>query len=196
MSPISYINRTGKVHYFKRTQTKKGAYRYTVTRSTNFDDLITEIPQGFEIFEYPEDARVVLRKIVPIKVTGDEVEIVKLAMDKYSPVKDFIVVGQKNAVTIYISQFSHYFDGVYLSAEEARENWGDNTDLWKKYDWIMSFELIEEEPRTYAVIRKADVQYPYVKIDTGVKLKKLAKKYCYHVGRESLLQFWIPGEDW
>ena len=48
-SPLTYINRCGKSHYFRTAQTAKGGIRYYITKSDNFPDLIDAIPNGFEI---------------------------------------------------------------------------------------------------------------------------------------------------
>lgn len=192
----SYTNRQGKVHYFRAVQTKKGGVRYYITKGPNAEDLITEVPEGFEVAEYPYDARVVIRKKVPIYVTGEEVAIVQKAMEEFSPVNDFIITAERGGIAISISQFSHYFDELYPTAAETKELWGETVDKWKRYDWIMTFELLNKKKRTFQVIRKANVEYDAVPIDEGPDLKALAEKYCHHVGRESLLQFWIPGEDW
>ena len=40
--------------------------------------------------------------------------------------------------------------------------------------------------------------YGWITMETSNDLKYLAEKYCYHIDKESLLEFWIEGEedDW
>lgn len=194
--PYSYTNRQNKIHYFKAVPTKKGGIRYYITLDASAENLISEIPEGFEILEYPYDAKVVIRKKIPVHVMPSEVEAIQKAMEKHSPVQDFIITSEREDITIHISQFSHFHDAEYLSAEEAKLHYGDNVHQWKTYDWILTFRLIDPDTRKFQVIRKANVQYEAVGIAEGTDLLALAEKYCYHVGRESLLEFWIPGEDW
>lgn len=194
--PYAYTNRCGETHYFRRVAAKKGGFRYYITKDPKAEGLIEEMPEGFEAVEYPHEGRVVIRKKVPVWVTKEETAIVRQAMEELSPVQDFIITAEEGKIEIHISQFSHYFDGWYLTAEEAQELYGENVTRWKKYDWILSFELMDRINRRFRVIRKASVQYFAVPIDEGDDLKALAEKYCCHVGQESLLQFWIPGEDW
>lgn len=59
-----------------------------------------------------------------------------------------------------------------------------------------SFILVDVELRVWSVVRKANIRFPYVEIERSTGLEILAEKYCFHVGRASLLDFWIPGEDW
>jgi len=194
--PFSYTNRQKKTHYFRAVPTKTGKLRYYITLDENAEDLITTVPQGYEVVEYPYDGKVVIRKTIPTEVTSKEVELVQQAMDELSPVKDFIITQEGRTIAIHISQFNSFYDGVYLTHQEAKENFGDNIHRWKKYDWILSFELKNKKTRNFQVIRKASVRYLAVPIDEGTDLAALAKKYCFHVGRESLLEFWIPGEDY
>lgn len=193
---FSYINRHQKTHYFKAVRTKKGKLRYYITLKPETENLISELPENYEVAELPFDGKVVIRKIIPVYTHSEELEIVQRAMEEHSPVKDFMMTTERDEIAIFISQFSHYFDAIYPTAEEAQEMFGEFVSLWKKYDWIMTFRLIDPKQRTFRVFRKADVQYHAVPIDEGDNLTELAEKYCYHVGRESLLQFWIPGEDW
>lgn len=67
--PYSYTNRQGKTHYFRAVETKTGKYRYYVTQSEEYPDLIEEVPRGFEVAELPEEAKVVIRKIKPVYTT-------------------------------------------------------------------------------------------------------------------------------
>lgn len=193
---FTYTNRQGDKHYFKKTATKKGGYRYYITKKEDDIDLIDEVPDGFEVTELPYEGKVVIRKIIPTAITTEEANIIRKAMERHSPVKDFLVRIEGEAIEIHISQFSHYHDEWYPTHEEAMKEYGENISRWKRYDWILSFVMVDETLRVWAVIRKANVQYPYVEIERSTGLEVLAEKYCFHVGRASLIDFWIPGEDW
>mgnify|MGYP006267745053 CR=1 FL=1 len=195
-SSFSYTNRQKKTYYVRAVPTKTGKVRYYLTQDPKAEDLITEVPEDYEVVEYPFDGKVVIRKKVPVHTTAEEQAIVRQAMEAYSPVKDFIITAERGGIAVSISQFSNYFDQLYLSAEEAREQFGDRVHLWKKYDWTMTFELLDKKIRKFQVIRRAFVKQNAVPIDEGTDLEALAEQYCYHVGRESLLKFWTPGEDW
>ena len=195
-SSFSYTNRQQKTYYVRAVPTKTEKIRYYLTQDPKAEDLITEVPEGFEVVEYPFDGKVVIRKKVPVHTTSEEQAIVRKAMEAYSPVKDFIITAERGGIAVSISQFSNYFDQLYLSAAEAREQFGERVHVWKKYDWTMTFELLDKKTRKFQVIRRAFVAQDAVAIDEGTDLEALAKQYCYHVGRESLLKFWTPGEDW
>jgi len=80
---FSYTNRHGKEHYFREVLTKKGKYRYYVTTSDQYPNLIEEVPSGFEVTELPEDAKVVIRRIKPVLTSYEEREILQDAIRYY-----------------------------------------------------------------------------------------------------------------
>lgn len=192
--PYSYTNRQGKTWYFRAVTTKKGGCRYYLTRDPQAEDLITEVPPGFEVVEYPYDARVVLRKRVPVWTRPEELAAVRAAMERVSPVRDFIITAERGGIAISISQFNNFHDGTYCTPAEARELYGPEVDRWKVYHWIMTFELLNKRTRRFQVIRRAYAFEDAVAIAEGNDLAALAETYCYHVGRASLLNFW-PGEE-
>ena len=51
--PYSYTNRHGKTHYFRAAETKTGKFRYYVTISDEYPNLIEDIPINYEIAELP-----------------------------------------------------------------------------------------------------------------------------------------------
>ena len=60
---VEYTNRIGKTYYLREGKTKTGKPRYFF--SSNKDgkgEAVKEIPEGFEIYEHPENAQVFLRK--------------------------------------------------------------------------------------------------------------------------------------
>ena len=105
--PYSYTNRHGKKHFFKAVTTKKGKLRYYVTSSDDFSNLIEDVPDGYEIVELPEEARVVIRKKKKIWTTEKEKQIVHDAIDKYSAIKDFFIHQEDDYLFVYHSQFNY-----------------------------------------------------------------------------------------
>ena len=56
--PISYINRKNKPHYLIAKLTKKGNKRYYIVKNIEkYDkkDLLNEVPEGYEFYEYLYD---------------------------------------------------------------------------------------------------------------------------------------------
>lgn len=90
---FSYTNRKQKTYYVRAVPTKTGKLRYYLTQDPRVEDLITEVPESYEVVEYPYDGRVVIRKKVLVHTTGEGQAIVRQAMEAHFPVKDFIIGG-------------------------------------------------------------------------------------------------------
>jgi hypothetical protein len=149
--PLKYTNRKKDDHYFRAVTTAKGGTRYYITKNNleKYDDLLTEMPSGFEIVETPEEGRVIFRKIKPEKITEEERLIVEDGIRELSALNDFIVYIDDKLLTVYYSQFN-YIQGVEenISAEKAAEMWDDYMYRWKRYSEGFYFRLVDEK-KTY-----------------------------------------------
>lgn len=61
---VVYINRQKEEHYLKSVKAKNGKVRHYVIKNkwkAQFEELLSEVPIGFEFYEFP-NARVVLRQ--------------------------------------------------------------------------------------------------------------------------------------
>ncbi len=188
--PLTYTNRQGKTHYFRAVPTVKGSIRYYITKSTNFSDLIEEVPNGFEIYEDPQEARVVLRKIIPCLVTEQEIEIVRKAIEQYSDLKDFFVQGEGSELLIWVSQFNS-IEGFEenLTRKETIELHNERVTTWMRYFNNFRFALLDEKERTFVAVRIVntglfDNNFIPLKGGRG-DLKRLTKKFCVFMGRNT-----------
>ncbi|WP_163274195.1 hypothetical protein [Dysgonomonas sp. 511] len=187
---LEYINRKKEPHYFIAKATKLGKERfYIVKDKTKYEesDLLVNIPQGFEIYEYPEDGRVVLRKILKSIIAQDEIEIVNGEMEKHLTVKDYLIDKTENSIIVYLG---------YLDKEDG---WGDEEQFLKiqSYDFTLRFEKTSDGKYKAQRFCCLSRYYGWITMETNENLEYLAEKYCFHIDKESLLQFWIEGEeDW
>lgn len=187
---LEYINRKKESHCFIAKATKYGKERYYIVKDkTKYSksDFMTDIPQGFEIYEYPEDGRVVLRKKLRSIITHDEIEIVNDEMQKHLTVKDYLIDKTENSIIVYLG---------HLNKEDG---WGDEEQFLKiqSYNNKLRFEKTASE--TYKVQRICYLSdyFGWITMETNENLEYLAEKYCFHIDKESLMQFWIEGEeDW
>ncbi len=187
--PIYYENRKGELYYIKFATAKKGGKRYYIVKDKSkfkSDELLEEVPQGFEFYEFPYDARVVLRKMLKSSITDEEFSILDLVMKRHETVKDYIIDREKDALLIY-------------TAHLDRELWNMLDDiqfrLTQSYDDKLRFEKNEKgeyEAQRFCYLSR---YYGWIIMETSRDLKYLAEKYCYHIDKESLLQFWIEGEE-
>lgn len=185
---VKYINKKKKSHYLKASLTKNGQKRYYIVKDRKKyldSQLLSDIPSGYEFYELPEDARVVLRKRLETIITEEEVQIIKEVMDNHPRVKDFIVDKNEDSVFVYLAK---------LKIEE----WVWDPELFlqvQSYRPLLKF--LKNKNGSYEGQRFCHMSrnYGWITMETGNNLYSLAKKYCAHIDQESLLDFWIEGEE-
>jgi len=103
---LSYTSRQNSTAYIRAVQAKRGGLRYYITKDPKAQDLIEEMPEGFEFYEYTHDGRIVFRKRKTSQILPVERQIVEAAVANLSAVADFIVEAQEKEIVVYISQFT------------------------------------------------------------------------------------------
>lgn len=187
---LEYINRKKESHYFIAKATKYGKERYYIVKDKAKypkSDLLRDVPQGFEIYEYPEDGRVVLRKTLKSTITSDEIEIIKDEMGKHLTVKDYLIDKTENSIIIYLGHL------------DKDEGWGDEEQFLKiqSYNYILRFEKTNNGKYKAQRFCHLSDYFGWITMETNENLEYLAEKFCFHIDKESMLQFWIEGEeDW
>jgi hypothetical protein len=184
---ISYKNRKGELHYLKAVKTKKGGIRYYVVKNLkDSDELLTQVPDGFEFHELPFDGQVVLRKKLQSTITDEEFAILDSVMKKHKTVKDYIIEKKANALMLYIAghnrkDFFFYTNKQFKSIQ--------------RYDEKLIFGKDEDglyEVQRYCYLGSID---DWITIGSSRDLKSLAEKYCYHIDKDSLYEFWFEGQE-
>lgn len=185
---IEYINRKNEAHYIKATLTKYGKERYYVVKDRKkYPDsqLLSDVPTGFEFYEFPDDGRVVLRKRLKTIISKEDINILKEVMDDHATVNDFIIDRTKDSAVIYLPGLN-------------KEEWPFEQDLFQKiltYFPVLNF--LKNKNGSYEAQRfcQLSAYFGWITMETGNDLYALAEKYCYHIDKESLLNFWIEGEE-
>jgi|GEM_PF-724219 len=190
--PYTYTNRQGKTYYIRAAETKKGGVRYYLTASADFPDLIDEVPTGFEVAELPEDARVVIRKRVPVLVTQEEKEIVQDAIAEFSAIKDFFIHAERDTLFVYHSQFNHTGgQEENLSREEAKAGWGAEIERWMKFDTALKFVLADKAKRLFQaerVVFTSAYGFDFHPIGQPGQIEDVAREFGQHLGRPSFFE--------
>jgi len=186
---VTYTNRKGEIHYLKAVLTSKGATRYYIVKNrkkVKREELETEIPEEFEFYEFPEDGKVSFRKKQSSIFENEEKKRVKKVLKQQTHIEDFIIDLEKDAIMIYIA---------HLKESE----FGFDLGHFKKIQSYNPKLRIVKEKENYQMQRFCNLwkHYGWITMETSSDLKKLCEKYCPHIGKESLLEFWIEGEkDW
>ena len=194
----SYTNRQGRTHYFRAVETKTGKFRYYVTTSDAYPNLVDAIPEGFEVVELPEEAKVVIRKKKPVLTNTQEKEILHDAIEEFSALTDFFIYAEGDYLYVYHSQFN-YAGGQEpnLSRAEAKEHFSTEIEKWMRFLTSLKFRLIDEEERVYQAERMVHTGFfsrQFYPIGEPGKLEDLAKEFGQHLGRASF--FGIVPNGW
>lgn len=187
--PHSYTNRHGKTHYFRAAETKTGKFRYYVTVSDEYPNLIENIPNGYEIAELPEDAKVVIRKKKPILTTYEEREIVHDAIEEFSGIQDFFIHPDNDYIYVYHSQFN-YTGGQEknLSRKDAINLYGKEIEKWMRFFTSLRFRLVDKKDRffqTERVVYSGYYGHDFHPIGELGLIENVAREFGQHLGRDS-----------
>ncbi|MEO0333026.1 MAG: hypothetical protein AAF223_15315, partial [Bacteroidota bacterium] len=99
------------------------------------DELLRQLPQGFEFCEHLFDAQIVLRKVLKSKITEDEINIAEQVMQQHGTVKDYLLNRDKESISVY--QTEHTEAETFYDKELLRQI--------KQYDAKLRFRQTEEE---------------------------------------------------
>ncbi len=182
---ISYTNRKKDKFFAKMILSKKGTIRYYPVKDNpelNQNEIAETLPDNFEFYEHPSDGQVVIRKKINFIFTIDDVEILEKTMKNVDDGHGFIVDRDKNGVIIYIGR---------MRFEDFPE-FGENFHLAQSYNPKLRFEKADNK---YKVQRFCFLSshYGWLTMETNKNLQYLAEKYCPHINKLSLLDFWIEG---
>ena len=72
----------------------------------NKSELLQDIPSGFEFYEFPFDARVVIRKVIKSPISFSEIEIVNEVMKGREAINDYIIDKKVNGIMIYTARLN------------------------------------------------------------------------------------------
>ena len=189
--PIQYVNRKGQTYYLhqKATKTRRINYFFSMKKA---DNLVDEIPVGYEIYENP-NARVFLRKITPQIIKDSEKSIVENGIKKYSDLKFYAVDVKSDTIRIFTPDQD--IDGLIDiitngSILPVRPNFEKVLSDVATYSPSMQFVLIDQEKRIFITKRFCYLGSidDWIEIGEPSKLENLVKKYVRHLGKDSYFE--------
>ena len=187
---LEYINRRKDSHFLIPKITKNGNERYYIVKDkTKFakTDFLPEVPRGYEFYEYPNDGKVVLRKILKSIITQDEIGVIDDTMKNHLTAKDFLIDKTENSIIVYLG---HLDQEDYLGQEGY---------FHRIQSYFHKIKFEKTNVNKYKAQRFCNLSnyYGWITMETSEDLYYLADKYCFHIDKESLVEFWIEGEeDW
>ncbi len=180
-------NYKGDVYYLRKGTGKKGGSQYSFSRK-EAGTRVESIPKGYEVHEDP-NGRVFLRKIVPKKISEEELSAVENSIRQYAKLKDYRIAVKGKAITIYlpdqeVDELKSLLDSFVFVNRSVLDESLKNV---LTYSPILRFVLTDEKQREFQVERVdfSDSDDKWWLLEDGKGLEKLAKKYCRHLGKDS-----------
>jgi len=183
---VEYVNRRGQQYRLYARKTKKDKLSYYMGMKSE-GMLVDSIPDGYEIYEDP-NARVYIRKMRPRVFTDAEVSLVESAVREYSALTDFRIELKGNSIVVFepdqsddwVAQISRLL--APFEMERAIKAIKKNMS----YSQVMRFVLVDRRLCTFEVERWWFTEDEWMYLDGSDDLGKLVRKYCRHLGRETL----------
>jgi len=185
---IEYMNRKKDTYYLHRGETKTGKPKYFFSKN-NDGVLVESIPEDYEIYENP-NARVFLRKIPPKIFTDEETAIVEEGMKQYTDLAHYKIDVKGKNITIFLPNqdfdvLSKLIPAFSLVGKSTIEEMREHS---LSYSPEMRFVLIDKKKREFSVERWWWSEDEWIFLDSAKDLARLVKKYCKHLGKESLFE--------
>ena len=187
---ITHRNRHGDLYHLHEGKTKTGKSKYFFSRKRD-GTLVAAVPAGFEVYESPK-ALVLLRRIVPCPVTGDDTRTVSDAVKQNVKARNAIVETKDDAVTVFMPSFdpgeSDELAADFPFTDRARLLPVLERSVY--FSPMMRFVLLDEKTREYQAERWCSLGKidDWIQVGSSGPLPKLARQFCRHLGRESFFQ--------
>jgi hypothetical protein len=196
--PVQYTNRVGKTYYLRKSATKTGAPRYFFSaQPEGKGEAVDHIPEGYEVYEHPQNAQVFLRQKRPQLITDSERQLVETHVNQLKRSKRYRVDCKGKVITIYESNADvDHLKGIFgglLKGSPLAARMGDDEAMHtllgivdQHYTAMMRFRLFDEERRTFTAERFCFRGAIDDWIDLGGpdELKKLVNKWVKVLGTD------------
>ena len=189
---MNYVNRKGDVYYVYQGVTKTGKAKYYVSLKAKSDagQQIDSLPDDFELYEDPTDARVSVRKKQRSSIHDCELEFVRdrVATEAQSVIARVVIQGR--SLVIYESPNIGHFDcisqrmgGLPTFATRELQSTGQMSPAFR-------FKLIEMQERVFEAQRfcfRGGVD-DWISLHHEGPLDELCENYLKHMGKESFYE--------
>ena len=182
---IQYTNHKGETYYLHEGTGKKRGSQYSFSKK-QVGTPVKSIPKGYGIYEDP-NGRVFLRKIVPKKILEEELSVIDNSIRKYAKLKNYRIDAKGKAITIYlpdheIDDLRSCFDSLVFIDHSLLDKSLKNI---LTYSPVVRFILTDQKRRKFRVERAGFLDDDWALLDDSNDLRKLAQKYCRHLGKDS-----------
>jgi hypothetical protein len=192
---LEYVNRRGDPYYLQEGRTRTGKPKYYASRKLTGEPL-DALPEGYEIYERPETAQVVVRKVRPSAITEFERRQAEGIVRRESGIEHALVAIEDDALVVYTPSVSRadndrlfeMLAGPFLLAGPSmREQFQEERIKDSQYEKMLRFELVDPDKRTYDSERwcfRGSID-DWIPLPGSGPLAVVVAKYAKHLDRES-----------
>ena len=155
---------------------------------------VDQVPEGYEIYEDPEDAQVFLRHPKPTAILPIELAAARQAVETMASQSRAIVQAEAKSIVVYLAD---------IDEDEITRTLGflarEGSDLARHREWMltgtryvkmMRFTLVDEDKRLFDVERwcfKGSIDDWSHPLSSG-SLAQLLGRYVPHLGKQSFFE--------
>jgi hypothetical protein len=191
---IEHVNRKGDRYFLQATMGRDGQPRYSFTRKLK-GTAVARIPEGYRVYESPEDAQVFLRKVKPEAIRSTEEQLVVSAVRGKAGLEHFIVEVEGKSLVIYLPDTDGddvvrmLCDIVPVRAAKARAM-ADDLIRRSRYSKMMRFTLCDSKQRLFNCERWCFLggidDWHFLAGDAP--LSELLEEFVPHLGKDSFFE--------
>jgi hypothetical protein len=188
---VTHTNRKKDTYFLMQGETKTGKPKYYFTR-TNGANAVTQVPEGYEIYEKPESAQVFLRKVMPTLITSRERETALKQASKAVSEGSILVDVEPDSIVVYYAPSNRRLFEMLLGRSglglPAHADAAFTSLL--QYEKALRFTLFNRDRRTFHAAHwrskgSIDDWIPLVEVGP---LGPLVAKHAQHLGKESYFE--------
>ena len=157
------------------------------------------MPQGYEVFEAPENAQVYLRKVQDSPIAEFEREVVADGIRRLAGLEHFIVVIEDDCLIVYLPAMeSKEVDDLIRvlagpSVLQSQRMQGARKHLFtcSKYDKMLRFRLVDSEKRKFTIERRCflgSIDNWMMLCAPASDLPDLVEEFVGHLGTEEFFE--------
>lgn len=187
---MQYTNRRGDEYFAFEGITKTGKPKYFASKkpTSNQAARVEVLPTGFEFYENPTNATVVIRRCRPTSLTAAERNLLsRLALEHSSLNCEVIIDG--DSLVIYSSPSPK----INPALEAMIPGFGKSLVGRSQFEPGFKFTLVNKEQRLFAISRycyRSSMEGWLELHNRPVSLEPLAKRYLPHLGDESFFELY------
>jgi hypothetical protein len=189
---MKYVNRRGDAYYVFQGVTKTGKPKYYVSRKAESAAgiQIDLLPDDFELFESPIDARVIIRKRVSSDIYDNELNFVQERANSMARNVRAKVVSNGRCIVIYESARAEEFKSMASVVGGLTSRFVEAMQSSSPMSPAFRFKLIRKKERVFEAQRfcfRGGIE-DWISLHHEGTLDELCQYYLKHLGKESFYE--------